>query len=400
MNKNFLLSIVALAVMASVGYAAYTNGSITDLTQVVNNQLGKVTSGGEEYLGSIFSRRGLATTTQKVGGTREPKGDLAVSVSSKSKLPLKDVVAGANAFTFAEYVFDARKSGEDVKTTIFKARFTGTSNTADDLTNCQLFDVAGNTSLTTGPNIVNPSNSVSTGDDITFNLDNGLITPKGGTKVVVLECNFRANPDGIFGVSTYALGLSGSASSVTSIGMLSNKTVVARISRSNGQAMTLRSSGQLSFVLDSSTPPAREIKCGQYNLPVTKIKVSSGYEDISLRALRFRLNGTVSPEAVSRYILSEGYNLTRIGEGVFVNNRVASTTLSQQFVIPKDSSKVITVSVDLAPDNSIQPCQVGKTIAIDYDGYFEAVGMASGARIPITTSNSNRTSSRLNKLAK
>ena len=46
MNKNFFLTLTALAVMATVGYAAYTNGSITDLRTVVNNRIAEITSVG------------------------------------------------------------------------------------------------------------------------------------------------------------------------------------------------------------------------------------------------------------------------------------------------------------------------------------------------------------------
>ena len=49
MNKNFFLTVTALAVMFTVSYAAYTNGSIGDLGQVINNKVSEITSVGSSF---------------------------------------------------------------------------------------------------------------------------------------------------------------------------------------------------------------------------------------------------------------------------------------------------------------------------------------------------------------
>ena len=71
MNKNFFLTLTALAVMTTLGYAAYTNGSITDLSDVVNNKAEELTSASSNYLGAVLSTQKLATSTTKAAGTRE-----------------------------------------------------------------------------------------------------------------------------------------------------------------------------------------------------------------------------------------------------------------------------------------------------------------------------------------
>lgn len=50
MNKNFFLTVTALAIMFTVGYAAYTNGSIGDLGQVINDKISGITSVGSRFL--------------------------------------------------------------------------------------------------------------------------------------------------------------------------------------------------------------------------------------------------------------------------------------------------------------------------------------------------------------
>ena len=64
----------ALAVMITVGYAIYTNGSVTDLSNVISNQLSGITSVGSNYLGA------LVITTSPVG-----KPSLNISAVSGQK---------------------------------------------------------------------------------------------------------------------------------------------------------------------------------------------------------------------------------------------------------------------------------------------------------------------------
>ncbi|MDP3800405.1 MAG: hypothetical protein Q8Q90_03210 [bacterium] len=110
MNKNFLLSLTALAVMTTLGYAAYTNGSITDLSKVINDRLSGITSVGSNYLGAVLSTQSLATSTTKAAGTKE-------------------VRAGQGRLTVLH--IDSKTLNVDGKAEVFKFKITAQKNKPD-----------------------------------------------------------------------------------------------------------------------------------------------------------------------------------------------------------------------------------------------------------------------------
>lgn len=76
MNKNILLTATAVAIVAALGYAAYTNGSFGDLGEAINNQVLSAVSGGVNYLSAVMSTQGLTTSTAKVAGTKNKKTEI------------------------------------------------------------------------------------------------------------------------------------------------------------------------------------------------------------------------------------------------------------------------------------------------------------------------------------
>ncbi len=112
MNKNFFLTLTALAVMTTIGYAAYTNGSIGDLSRVVNNQIGEVVSGSSNYLGAVMSTQSLTTSTTTVAGTRERNLPGIVKILPIDPKTLNvDSQVGVPIFKFQ---ITARKNNDDV----------------------------------------------------------------------------------------------------------------------------------------------------------------------------------------------------------------------------------------------------------------------------------------------
>lgn len=84
MNKNFFLTVTALAIMFTVGYAAYTNGSIGDLGQVINNKVSEITSVGSSFLAQS-STSDVWTPCANENGTCSFSGTKQVRYGSNNK---------------------------------------------------------------------------------------------------------------------------------------------------------------------------------------------------------------------------------------------------------------------------------------------------------------------------
>lgn len=121
MNKNFFVTLAALAVVVTLGYAAYTNSSITDLSNIINSKVESLTSTGGNYLGAVMSTQriatstartsGLATTTTKAAGTRERKLPGTLKIIPIDPKYLNIDAAGVSILKFQ---ITARKENDDV----------------------------------------------------------------------------------------------------------------------------------------------------------------------------------------------------------------------------------------------------------------------------------------------
>src|SRR3989338_4462807 len=161
----------------------------------------------------------------------------SLAITQSSQPSARSVIAGAKQFEFARYVLDAGQSGEDIRVTSFLAKYSFSTNAANNLTHCQLYD--GSTSVTSGSNEKNPASDHTTGDDLTFTFDGtGITVPKGTSKTLSLKCDVSTSAtSGSFTFGNDDNGVTAATYTAAS-GLGSGQTVVETWSSSDGQAMT------------------------------------------------------------------------------------------------------------------------------------------------------------------
>ncbi len=392
MNKNFFLTLTALAVMTTLGYAAYTNGSVTDLGNVINNQLSGITSVGSNYLGAL-----VTTTT--------PAGRPALSISSLPNQKSVNILPAQTGVVFGSYVLDARKSSEDIS--VFNLTFSPTVSNggyADDIRNCQL--ISENNALI--------SDQVGTllGADVSFRLRNdntdpgnpssslGLLVLKDSKSVVSLKCDVASKPNSASG-ATFKWTVKKASNDVDSaIGLFSNKAASVSISSPLSPTTTLRTAGDLAVSLDSSSPVGRELSCGMFNNEMLRVKMSSSFEDVYVKKINLMLSGTATSNSVTRFTLYDGNSSVVIGEGAFGTNKTGEVVLAGQgFLVPALTSKELSVRIDIPKDTANNRCQVGKTVGIDYIS-AQAVGATTANSVVATRQNTTKISGKKSTLAK
>ncbi|MFY9463104.1 MAG: peptidoglycan-binding protein [Candidatus Sungiibacteriota bacterium] len=329
---------------------------------------------GETVTPAPTSAVTLSTMTVKAG---------AMTISVSSDPPAQTVVSGAQKFTFAKYLLDAGASGEDLRLPSFPMDFSGTS--ATNLTACQLYD--GATALNTGSNTLNPSGNSST-TLVTFD-GVGFTVPKGTVKTMEMKCNIASGATGVF-----QWGYDPSASP-TITGLTSGQSVTPTENDSAGQRMTLAASGSFTIALDSSSPSYALTAAGRTAVTASVFRVTATNEAIRLTEFGLQLgnggassvpNASSSPQDVSKVTLWDG--ATKVGEAVFVGaSYYASSTLSADFVVPKDGSKLLTAKVDVSSQGVSAAGIPGTLVQIDVpagaQGGAIATGMASGQRIRV-----------------
>lgn len=388
MDNKTIVTVLALAVMITVGYAAYTNGSINDLSNVINNQLSGITSVGSNYLGALVTRTSPA-------GSGNPS--LVVSVNPGLKKSA-DILPAQTAVIFASYVLDAKRSNEDVAVfNLTLSPVVSKGGYIDDVRNCQL--VSENNAII--------SNQVGTlfGKGVTFRLHNenadpatpnslGFLVLKGKKSVINLKCDVAINPNSASGsvFKWWTVNQSG-GSVANAIGMFSNKVATVYVSAPlNSLATTLRTVGDFSVSLDPSTKVGGHVPCGDA-IQVIKLKVASSFEDVYVKQLGLALTGTAGFTAVTRFTLHDGNNPAVLGEGAFGTSKKGEANFNDQgFLVPAGSSKSIGIRFDLSADSPTNRCQVGKTFGVDYLGSY-SVGAVTATSVVAAKNNTTRISS-------
>lgn len=305
----------------------------------------------------------------------------ALTISVSSSPVAQTVVAGANAFTFANYQLDASASGEDLRMTSIPLEFNAASG-ASNLTSCQLYD--GATSLTTGNNVVNPS---AQGSSTVFTFDgSGLTIPKGAVKTLALKCNIASGATG-----SYSWGYD-SSSSPSATGLTSGQSATITENDSAGQQMTLTSTGSLAVALDASSPSYALAAAGTTDNTVSVLRFTSTNEAIDLERVALTLTNVSSnsPADLVKVTLWDG--ATKVGEALFTGNSdVATSTLSTVVRIPKDDSKLLTIKADLAPQGVSQVGIPGTLMSVDWNNAdstgTQGTGVSSGTKINRTSSS-------------
>ncbi|MEK7088262.1 MAG: peptidoglycan-binding protein [Patescibacteria group bacterium] len=313
-------------------------------------------------------------STSITGSTKTVKA-AALTISVGSDPVSQTVVAGANAFTFAKFLLNANSSGEDMRMTSLLLDYS-TDGTATNVKNCRLFD--GSTQITTGTNIVDPSAAASS---TTFTFDSGNNIAKGTTKTLELKCDIASGSTG-----KYQMGITAAQSAT---GLTSGQSVTPTLNSSGGPRMTLSAGGALTVTLDSASPAYRVVSAGSTGNTVSVLRFNATSEDIRINTIGLQLAGASStPGDLVKATLWDG--MTQIGEAIFdasikdtSGNFTATSTLTSNFVVPKDGYKVVTVKVDTALQGVSQSGTPGNFLAIDYDATMRAstkgVGLSSGS---------------------
>ncbi|MDP2593321.1 MAG: peptidoglycan-binding domain-containing protein [bacterium] len=313
---------------------------------------------------------------------------LAISVSPTPSA--QSVVAGAQDFTFANYVLDATASGEDLRMVSLPIE-TAVSSGATNVTNCRIYD--GGAVLTTGSNA---NSSLSTASSTSFTFDTALILSKGSVKTLTLKCNISTAASGV-----YQFGYDSTASP-SATGVNSGQSATITENDSVGQRMTIVTGGSLAVALDSSSPSYAIATAGTTGNTVAIYRVSATNEDIRVTDFALQItSGTsdtgasTSPSDISKITLWDG--TSKIGEALFTPGKyTASTTIGTcsgctEFVVPKDADKLITAKVDIAEQGTSKVGTPGTLVRVDWDNASadatKGVGLGSGSTITRTDSS-------------
>ena len=311
-------------------------------------------------------------------------GSVAISVSDNPVA--QNVVGGAQGFTFANYQFDATASGEDVRFTSLILSLTSSDN-PEYLTGCQLFD--GSTALNTGSNEKNVASTVAdaTETDITFTLDSGGITiPKGTVKTLALKCDLSSSATS----ETYLWDMT-NATDQTGTGLDSGTTITVANTTGAGQTMTSASAGVLTVA--EQTGVYAIAAAGTNDVTLGSLKFSGTNEEITLKKLSLALTDASStPSNLDRVTLWDG--TTQVGTAVFTGtSNYATSTLTSDFVIPKDGNKIMTLKGDLAEIGVTGVGTQGALLIVNYNGSdlsgTQGVGDQSGETISSTSGTSS-----------
>jgi len=305
-------------------------------------------------------------------------GALAVKVSGSPAA--QSVVRGITGFTFANLIFDATASGEDIRITSVAVQDGAyTASTQAFIQSLQLWD--GTTALNIGSNVVNPTNSATASTTLTFSLNNPLVVTKGTIKSIALKGNISGSAT----ASSHEFGLA-AAAAISATGVSTGQDIGEAVTAANGQKMDIVVSGQWSVQLDSASPSAKLSANDITGVELTKLRFRATGEQINITNLRLQLT-SASSTGVDLVAVSL-WDGTQVASGVFIGAGGAATAdfvLSPSFVIPKNDEKVLIIKGDIAKIGTGFPGTSGHTIAVDFDGTTAAqdygVGYDSGANV-------------------
>ena len=317
----------------------------------------------------------------------------SLNVGVSTNPTAQNVVAGAQAFLFANYQLDATQSGEDIRITNLLASITygGTSNSTD-LSSCAIYD--GATQLTGGSNVYNPTGATTSVVTRTYTLDNSLTIAKGAVKTLALKCNVKgsATTGGTYawGAVSGATGIGG----ISATGVQSSGTVTPTGPTAVGSIMTVASTGSLLASTDAASPGYTIASAGQSGVLMGVYKIRATNEDIDLTREGLKLTNTASSSASDLISVSLYDGATLVGTAVFTGTtNSATSTLSTPLRITRDADKLITVKVDFAAIGASSPATEGHLIAIDIDtagaasvGNTQGTGVQSGSTVDATGS--------------
>ncbi|MEX0931725.1 MAG: peptidoglycan-binding domain-containing protein [Candidatus Paceibacterota bacterium] len=304
----------------------------------------------------------------------------ALSISIGNTPAAQTIVAGAQDVLFANIQLDATASGEDVRFSSIPLELTfGGYSAKSHLSGCQIMD--GSTLLNSSSNVVNPNDSsaaTTSAISYTFTLDNSLTVSKGTVKTLPVTCDTSGSASG-----TFAWGID-AAPAISVTGVTSGNSVSETVSASVGQTMTI-GAGSFTVAKDSSSPSYTVVSAGTSNVTLGVLKLRATNEDLTLKKIGLQLTNTASSSASNllggQVTIWDGN--TQIGTAVFTGSSYhATSTLSTNVVLPKNTDKKLTLKGTLTDIGTSQPGTQGALLQVDWDGgdptATEAVGDGSG----------------------
>ena len=330
--------------------------------------------------------------------------------TSSASSTAQTVVSGTSSYKFTDYVLDASGSGEDIRINALQLRNTfSSSNTADELTNCQLFN--GSSALNTGSNVVNPSNSDTSPSNKSFSFDTSLIIPKGTIVTLSMKCNLvsGANASG-----QWQWGVTDQDASITGTGMTSGSSIDGSDSVSgteDGRVISAATGGSLAITEDPTTA-LKWVMAGTSDNTMLSLRLNATNEDVRVDTLGLQLATSTdanhimasnSPSDVTKVTVWNGS--TKVGEASFTSTDYATATLSG-VIVPKDGQVILLVKADVAPIGTSLSGRPGHLLVVNYDASNSSdetnrgavgVGMSSGTTISSAGSDSSSNGARIAK---
>ena len=327
----------------------------------------------------------------------------ALTVSPASSLASQNIINGSNNVELGRFVLDASASGEDVKVSSVQVYVTtGTNADIDELNSLTLWD--GNTQITTGSNVVNPSGHNGGADGaLTFTIDSGALTvAKGATKVISLKGNVNASSTPTSN-TTYRFDFSDGSRDWGVTGVSTGQSITESLKTGNGATMTIVSSGTLTVTLDSSSPAETWYPAQTTGVVLGVFKFAGTNEDLAVTDLSLQLPNTASSspaDITTLYLVDDNgsvlatKNSPTFGGNYSTTNRETftfPTSGTGSFIVPKNESRKLTVKADLAKIGTGFPGTAGNLIAIattTTSSHHKALGLSSGSSITISGSAS------------
>lgn len=355
LNTDFGANDTIVVRVSDPDYAVTAKGTVTNLT---------ITSDPTSDLS-------LDTITVKSG---------TLQVSTSTSPAAQNVIVGQSGFSFASYTFDATASGEDVRLTqLAVVHKTSANSIQTNIANLTVYD--GATALSP---IVQPTAVAATTATSTFSFTSPIVISKGSSKTLTLKGDVVAGSAD----QTHAFGCNGSGC-VTVIGINTGSTLTGSVTNSDGQTMTIATSGTLTVATGNGNPSAALLVGGSSKLTVGEVKLTSINEDVDLTEIHFEataVNGGALNDEFSMVYLFDGS--TQIASvSPTTTGAVTFTGLDSKVRVPKGSTgKTLTVKVDTAAitnnqaDGNTADSGDGISFAVAQDAYA-GKGVASGSAI-------------------
>ncbi len=309
------------------------------------------------------------TVTVKVG---------SLKVSTSSTPSAQTVIIGKQNFTFANFILDASDSGEDVKVTQMAIVHKTSGGDEADIANLQLYD--GSTPLDP---IVQPASVAGNTATTTFTFTTPVVVPRGTSKTLTLKGDVNSGSNG----DTHSFGCV-SSSCVTAVGADTGNSITPSVTNSDGQTMTLASSGTLTVQTDASTPSSDLLIAGSNKVTIGVLRLTAANEDLDLTSIAFHVAGVNSGsqiDEISKLYLYDGSTQVASLTPTSTGSSATSTFVISEgsFRIPQGSTgKKLTVKADLAPIQTGSPAEAGRGFRLHvYQDAYSAKGVSSGAKL-------------------